>query len=238
MTETIFLAGAAGVIGRRLTPQLVAAGWRVVGTTRSREKAATIAAAGAAPVVVDVFDAPALAAAVTQARPGIVIHQLTDLPRGLPPSEIDAARARNALIRDVGTRNLIAAAVAAGARRLVAQSIAFAYAPGPRPYREGAALNVGAPGAAGVTARGVASLEQQVTAAPLHGIVLRYGRLYGPGTGVDTPPADGPLHVEAAARAALLACTRGAPGIYNIAEEDGWCDVSRARSEGLLLDLP
>jgi len=60
------------------------------------------------------------------------------------------------------------------------------------------------------------------------GIVLRYGRLYGPGTGVETPPANGPLHVSAAARAALLACTKASPGIYNIAEDDGWANVSKA----------
>lgn len=231
MADTIFLAGAAGVIGRLLTPMLVEAGWRVVGTTRSHDKASIIAAAGAEPVVLDVFDAPALTAAIAQARPGIVIHQLTDLPLGTPPSEFDRARERNAHIRDVGTRNLVAAASAAGVQRLIAQSISFAYAPGRRPYLEDAPLNDAAPGTAGLTARGVASLERQIMAAPMHAIVLRYGRLYGPGTGVDTPPADGPLHVEAAARVALLACERGAPGIYNVAEPDGWCDVAKARRE-------
>ena len=227
--KTIFLAGAAGVIGKCLTPRLLAAGWHVVGTTRSLVKAEELRRHGVEPVVVDVYDAEALDRAVMQAKPRIVIHQLTDLPRGTDPAQMDAAREQNARIRIEGTRNLIAAAVRAGAQRLIAQSIAFAYTAGPTLYHEDRSLDVDAPGSAGVTARGVASLESQVLAAPLHGIVLRYGRLYGPGTGVDAPPRHGPLHVEAAAKAACLALTRGEPGIYNIAEDDGFVDTGKAR---------
>jgi nucleoside-diphosphate-sugar epimerase len=227
MTSTIFLAGAAGAIGRQLIPMLVADGWRVVGTTRSTSKVALIETAGAEAVVVDVFDAARLEQAVVAAKPDVVIHQLTDLSPGAP--SVDESRKRNAELREVGTRHLVAAAVRAGARRLIAQSISFAYAPGTPPYRETDPLNDQAPGMAGTTARGVASLEAQVLAAPLHGIVLRYGRLYGPGTGVDMPPKDGPLHVREAARAAVLAVTRGDPGIYNIAEDDGYVDVGKAK---------
>lgn len=227
MPDTVFLAGAAGAIGRCLVPLLRAEGLRVVGTTRSEQRAVDIRENGAEAVVVDVYDAAALALAVKAARPRFVIHQLTDLPRNLSPSQLDAARANNARIRDEGTRNLIAAAVAAGAERLIAQSIAFAYAEGPRPYAEDAPLDTGKPGTAGVTARGVASLEYQVLAAPLQGIVLRYGRLYGPGTGVDVAPKDGPVHVMAAAKAAVAALHRG-DGVYNIAEDDGFVDVGKA----------
>ena len=234
MQETVFLAGAAGVIGRCLAPMLRAQGWRVVGTTRSTEKAAELRAAGVEAVVVDVFDAAALDRAVQAARPAIVVHQLTDLPRGLDPARIDEARLKNARLREVGTRHLVAAAVRAGARRMIAQSIAFAYAPRLPPYNEEHPLDTSAPGSVGASARGVASLEAQVLAAPLHGIVLRYGRLYGPGTGVDAAPKGGPLHVEEAARAACLALTRGEPGIYNIAEDDGFVDVTKAA----LLDWP
>ena len=184
--STIFLAGAAGAIGRRLVPQLRAAGHTVFGTTRSEAKAHNLQAAGATPVLVDVFDAGALARAVANARPAVVIHQLTDLPAGLDPSRMAEAIRRNARIRDEGTRNLVAAAVAAGARRLVAQSIAWAYAPGPQPYEEDAPLDLAAEGMRAVTVRGVAALEHQVTDAPLEAVVLRYGRLYGPGTGADT----------------------------------------------------
>ena len=138
---------------------------------------------------------------------------------------------RNARIREVGTRNLVAAAVAAGVGRVVAQSIAFAYAPGPLPYQEDAPLNVDAPGGAGVSARGAASLEEQVLGAPLDGVVLRYGRLYGPGTGSDAPPRGGPVHVDAAADAARRAMTRGQLGIYNIAEADGTVSTAKAARE-------
>jgi nucleoside-diphosphate-sugar epimerase len=91
---------------------------------------------GALPIVVDVFDAEAMAKAMLDARPDIVIHQLTDLSEVRDPATRPAALARNARIRDEGTRNLVTAARQAGARRLIAQSIAWVYAPGPRPYRE------------------------------------------------------------------------------------------------------
>jgi nucleoside-diphosphate-sugar epimerase len=232
MTDhTVFLAGATGAIGRRLGPMLVARGWRVIGTTRAPAKAASLAGAGVEPVVVDVYDAPALLRAVVAAGPDIVIHQLTDLQAGLDPSRMAAAGIANARLREEGTRNLVAAAVAVGATRLVAQSIAFAYADGPLPHHEADALAVTAEGRAGVSARGVASLEQQVLAAPLVGLVLRYGRLYGPGTGAGQATGAGPLHVDAAAHAAVLAAERGAPGLYNVAEDDGTVSSERAKAE-------
>jgi nucleoside-diphosphate-sugar epimerase len=133
------------------------------------------------------------------------------------------ALVRNARIRDEGTRNLLAAALAAKVKRLISQSISFVYAPGPLPHDESAPLNV--------EARGVISLEEQVLHAPLEGIVLRYGKFYGPGTGFDQPPSGGPLHVDAAADAARRAITRGRPGIYNIAEEDGTVSSRKAALE-------
>ncbi len=220
MSQRIFVAGASGAIGRRLCPLLVADGWTVIGATRSAEKAAMLRTLGVEPVIVDVFDEAALFDALGQARPHVVMHQLTDLPFGLDPAKMAEARIRNARLREIGTRNLVAAATAVGAGRLIAQSIAFAYAPGPTPYREDAPLNVDDPDS-GLSARAVASLEQQVLGGPFVGLVLRYGKLYGPGTGFDQPPPGGPLHVDAAADAARRAATHGAAGIYNIAEEDG-----------------
>jgi hypothetical protein len=82
-----------------------------------------------------------------------------------------------------------------------------------------------------VSARGVASLERQVLEAPLIGIVLRYGRLYGPGTGFDAPAGAAPLHVDAAAKAAALAVGQGTSGIYNVAEDDGAVTSDRAKRE-------
>jgi nucleoside-diphosphate-sugar epimerase len=231
MSKTVFLAGASGAIGRRLAPLLVAEGWRVFGTTRSADKAKLLRGLGVEPVIVDVFETSALAAAVAKARPEVVIHQLTDLPPGLDPSRMAEATARNARIRDEGSRNLVDAAVRAGAQRLVAQSVAFAYAGETIPHREGDALAVDAEGRVGVSARGVASLERQVLEAPLTGIVPRYGRLYGPGTGFGAPAGAAPLHVDAAAKAAALAVGQGAPGIYNVAEDDGGVTSDRAKRE-------
>lgn len=224
---TALVAGASGAIGRRLCRLLVDDGWLVVGTTRSADRAAMLRDIGVEPAVVDVFDEARLLDVARQARPAVVIHQLTDLPPALDPAQMPAARVRNARIREVGTRNLVAAAAAVGATRMVAQSIAFAYAPGPMPYREDAPLNLDDPGFA-ATGRAVASLERQVLAAPFEGVVLRYGRLYGPGTGFDRPHGSGPLHVDAAADAARRAIDRGPTGIYNVAEDDGTVSSDKA----------
>ena len=232
MARRIFLAGAAGAVGRRLVPLLTGAGYHVFGTTRSEVRAEELARAGIEPVVVDVFDRTALSRALLAARPEVVIHQLTDLPPALDPAQMEAAVARNARIRDEGTRNLVDAAVAAGAGRLVAQSIAWAYAPGPEPHDEGDPLDFGAEGSRSASVRGVAALENWVLNAPsLAGVVLRYGQLYGPGTGFDAPRGSAPLHVDAAAHAALRAVEQGAPGVYNVAEPDTYVSSEKARRE-------
>jgi nucleoside-diphosphate-sugar epimerase len=194
----IFLAGATGAIGKPLVSLLAARGYEVFGTTRFADKSELLRQLGAHPVVVDVFDAAALAEAVLAAKPQIVIHQLTDLPPGLDPARMAEAAARNARIRIEGTKNLIAAAMAAGARRFIAQSIAW------EPQ--------------GVSAEGVASLERQTL--QVGGIILRYGRLYGPGTGKDDAPAELPCHVDVAARAAVTAVERGEPGIVRVLDSE------------------
>ena len=215
----VFLAGASGVIGRRLTPLLVRAGHTVVGTTRSAEKTELLRSLGAEPVVVDVFDAAALARVVGEAKPDAVIHQLTDLPFAPGTPRYEEGLELNARLRIEGTRNLVDAARAAGVQRFIAQSIAFVYAPKEGALTEGDPLATGATGILGRTVEGVQALEQGALTLP-HGIVLRYGFLYGPGTwSPDTPSRAPDVHVDAAAHAALLALTRGEPGIYNIAED-------------------
>ena len=161
----IFLAGAAGVIGRRLTPLLVLMGHEVTGTTRSAEKAGSIEAMCARPVVVDVFDAEALTAAVMAARPEVVIHQLTDLPSAPGTPGYEEAQKRNVRLRREGTRNLMDAALAAGVKRVIAQSIAFVYAPG---KTRGMSPTHSIPmrgGTRALTVAGVMALEQAVLAA-------------------------------------------------------------------------
>jgi len=164
----IFLAGATGVIGRQLVPLLRGAGHEVAGTTRKPERAEQLAAAGAEPVVVDVFDRDAIHEAVAAARPDVIMHKLTDL------AEQDFAA--NARLRIEGTRNLVDAARAAGVERIVAQSIAWIYAPGDGPAAEDAPLDMDLP-----AIKGVMALEDAVAELP-HWVVLRFGRLYGPGT--------------------------------------------------------
>src|SRR4029450_7456868 len=162
----VFLAGAAGAIGRRMVPFLLRAGHEVSGTTRSAEKAKELERAGVVPVVLDVFDAPAATAAVCAAQPEVVIHQLTDLPREFDEARIAASYAKNARIRTEGTRNLITAAQAAKVPRFIAQSIAFAYAPGGEPHPETDPLNLADPSRA-VTVKGAAAREQQGLSAPV-----------------------------------------------------------------------
>jgi nucleoside-diphosphate-sugar epimerase len=226
----IFLAGAGGVIGHRLTPLLVAAGHNVIGTTRTADKADAIAKLGAEPVVVDVFDAEAVAGAVKAAAPEAIIHQLTDLAFAPGTPRYQEGLARNARLRIEGTRNLVAAARAANVARMVAQSIAFyVYA-----RSEGARVEddpVSTDPAFAGTIEGVMSLEKAVLSLP-EGVVLRYGFFYGPGTWSPDGPKRAPaVHLDAAARATLLALEYGRHGIYNIAEDNTEVSSEKAKRE-------
>jgi nucleoside-diphosphate-sugar epimerase len=169
----VFLAGAGGVIGRRLVPLLGGRGHAVTAMTRRPERAAGLRALGAEPVVVDAYDPKALTGAMATARPEVVVHQLTDL------SAADVTA--NARLRIHGTRNLVDAARAVGVRRIVAQSVAWAYEPGAAPADEAVALDVGAEDPRGTTLVGVAALERAVRELP-EWVVLRCGMLYGPDT--------------------------------------------------------
>ncbi len=222
----IFLAGAAGVIGRSLVPMLVAVGHEVIGTTRSPAKVDLLASLGARPVLVDVFDRERLLAVLAAERPDAVIHQLPDL------SARDLAG--NARVRVEGTHNLVDAALAADVRRVIVQSIAFVTVPGSEPAREDEPLDLDAPHPRRRTVEGVYALEKAVREVP-DAVVLRYGTLYGPGTWYARDGAiaeqvrrgqltanDGItsfVHVSDAARAALLALT-WPTGTFNIVDDE------------------
>ena len=169
----IFLAGATGAVGRPLTRLLVAAGHAVTGTTRSPHKAPTIEAAGATAAVVDAYDGDAVRAAVVAARPDVVIHQLTDLPGTRDPATYPAALAANARLRVVATPNLVVAARAAGARRFIAQSVAFAYPPGTMPWRETDPLDFAGEGTRAVLVRGAGGAGDRHAGHRGHRVALR-----------------------------------------------------------------
>ncbi|MEX2107198.1 MAG: NAD(P)-dependent oxidoreductase [Solirubrobacterales bacterium] len=235
----VFVAGATGAIGRPLVPQLVAAGHEVIGMTRREERADEIRAAGAGAVVCDVYDPEALNEAVAAAAPEAVVHALTALPpRFKPRSDYLAPTNR---IRIEGTRNLLAAARAAGARRVVAESVAFFYEPeGSRVKDEEAPLFDRAPGNFAGALAALVDLERQVlNAEDIEGLVLRFGWLYGPGTyygpggtqAEDTLKRRFPIvgagtgtfsfvHVGDAAAAIVAALGGGAPGAYNVVDDE------------------
>jgi nucleoside-diphosphate-sugar epimerase len=227
----VFLAGATGVVGRRLAGLLREAGHEVTGTTRTSAKSPMLRALGIAPSVVDVFDGDALAQTIATARPDVVIHQLTDLPSAPGTPGYPAAQEANRRLRIEGTRNLVHAAKLAGVRRAIAQSIAFVYAPGEDMRTENDPLDLAAEGVRQSTVQGVIALERQILETPgINGVVLRYGYLYGPDTWYAGPPKPPSVHVDAAAHAALLAVGKGA-GVYNIAEDDGAVSSAKAKNE-------
>lgn len=227
----VFLAGATGVVGRRLAGLLREAEHEVTGTTRSPGKSQMLRALGIAPIVVDAFDGDALAQAIATARPDIVIHQLTDLPSAPGSPGYPAAQQANRRLRIEGTRNLVQAAKLAGVRRAVAQSIAFVYAPGEAMRAEDDPLDLAAEGVRQLTVQGIVALEREILTTPgIDGVVLRYGYLYGPGTWYAVPPKPPSVHVDAAAHAALLTVTKGG-GVYNIADDDGAVSCAKAKSE-------
>jgi nucleoside-diphosphate-sugar epimerase len=192
----IFVAGASGLIGVRLVPLLVADGHLVAGMTRSPQKAGLLRELGAEPVVCDVFDAGALARAVAAFGPDLVFHQLTDLPddAGDLPGFFD----RNDRMRSEGTRNLLAAAAAAGADRFIAQSISWELRTG---------------------SRGSATAEHERAVLQAGGVVIRYGQFYGPGTFHETTPPQPPrIHIDDAARLTMPAL--GVPPGVTIVVDD------------------
>jgi 2-alkyl-3-oxoalkanoate reductase len=238
----IFVAGATGALGRRLVPQLVAGGHRVTGMTRSPGKAGWLRAAGAEPVVADALDRDDVLRVVAAARPEVVVHQLTDLAAMTNFRKFDAGFAATNRLRTKGTDHLLAAARAAGARRLVAQSFAgwpFARVGGPV-KTEDDPLDPDPPAELRRTLDAIRHLEAAVAQAEgIEGLVLRYGGFYGPGTSAGEGgyvledlrrrrfPIVGAgtgvwsfVHIDDAAAATVAAVERGAPGIYQIVDDD------------------
>jgi nucleoside-diphosphate-sugar epimerase len=234
----VFVAGATGAIGRPLVRMLQEAGHEVTGMTRSEERAEGLRAAGAGAVVCDALDAAAVRSAMAEARPEVVVHQLTDLPQDFG---MRYGYGRTSRLRTEGTRNLLDGARDGGARRFVAQSIAFIYHPANGPVNDEEARTMeGAPGKFGEAVDAVLEMERSVTGAEaLDGVALRYGFFYGPGTwyarGTKMAKAverrmfpivgDGAgvfsyVHVDDAAAATVAAVERGSPGVYNVVDDE------------------
>jgi nucleoside-diphosphate-sugar epimerase len=237
----VFVAGATGVIGRPLVRELVAAGHDVVGMTRTPAKANDITAMGARPVVCDALDREAVAAAVSEARPDVVIHQLTALPTKYNPRRIRRTYRETDRLHREGTDHLLAAALSAGAKRFVVQSIAFSYQRTGGPVKaENAPLDPSPPKAMVDSSAGIVHLENAAAAATgIDTVVLRYGFFYGPGTWYAPDGhfakevrarrfpvvGDGQgvfsfVHVADAAAATRLAVDSDVTGAFNIVDDE------------------
>ena len=238
----VFVAGASGAVGRRLIPELVAAGHEVTAMTRSAAKVEELRTLGAEVSVADALAKPAVMQAVMRAEPEVVIHQLTALAGATNYRRFDAVFAQTNRLRTAGTEHLVAAAQAAGARRLIAQSYGgWNYArTGTTPKVEDDPFDPNPPTHQRASLQAIRQLEATVLGADgLEGIVLRYGSFYGPGTNVAADGDIGALvrkrglplignaagvwsfaHVDDAAAAAVLAIDRGAPGVYNVADDE------------------
>jgi 2-alkyl-3-oxoalkanoate reductase len=240
----VFVAGATGALGRTLLPQLAAAGHEVVGLTRSASKQDMVRGLGARPVVADALDPDAVARAVAEAEPQVIVHQLTALSDSLDMRHFERDFAQTNRLRTEGTDHLLAAGRAVGIERFVAQSYAgwpFARTGGPV-KSETDPLDPTPPAALRTTHDAIRHLESAVTgAAWTEGIVLRYGGFYGPGTSFSVKPegehvalirqrkfplvGDGGgvwsfIHIEDAATATVAAIERGKRGLYNVVDDD------------------
>ncbi|MDX6586869.1 MAG: hypothetical protein QOI31_1342 [Solirubrobacterales bacterium] len=236
----VLIAGATGAIGRKLVPALVDAGHDVTGTSRSVERASELVELGATPAVMDALDPVTTAATVAWARPDVIVHQLTALPK-VPDMRKRHHYEPTERLRREGTANLIAAAQDAGTKRVIAQSLAIAYRPeGDAIKGEEAPLWTDAPDSFGPTVEALAELEERVTGTlGIDGIVLRYGSLYGPGTWFARDgfiageverrryPLVGSakgissfIHSDDAAAATVTAIEKGEPGIYNVVDDE------------------
>ena len=234
----VFLAGATGAIGKPLLTTLLAGGHQVTGMTRSTANADSLRAQGTDAVICDALDAATLKESVIAAAPDVVINQLTAIPRRLDPRKIERDFALTNRLRTEGTRNLLAAARAAGARKLISQSVAFVYEPTGSGglHGEDDPLYQSPPKAFKRTFEAIQHAER--TTLDAHGTVLRYGYFYGPGTSLATdgslaeqarkrqlPIVGGgrgvwPLiHVQDAAKATLAALD-GPAGVYNIVNDE------------------
>jgi 2-alkyl-3-oxoalkanoate reductase len=238
----IFVAGATGNVGFRLIPLLVDRGHQVVGTTRTAAKADRLTSVGAEPMIVDGLDRDGLAAAVAKAEPDVVVHQMTALSVSFDMRRIDQVFAMTNRLRTEGTDILLAAARSAGVRKFVAQSFAgwpYARVGGPVKTEEDP-LDPSPPERLRDTLDAIRHLESAVlSAGDIDGVVLRYGGFYGPQSSISPEGeivamvrkrrfpivGDGAgvwsfVHLDDVATATAAAIERGAPGIYNIVDDE------------------
>lgn len=232
----VFVAGATGAVGRPLVRELVAAGHHVVASTTSPTKLDLLRGLGAEPVVMDGLDAVAVGQAIAQAEPEVIVHQMTALTGSLDMKRFDRTFAVTNRLRTVGLDHLLAAARASGVRRIVVQSYTGwpnERAGGPVKTEEDR-LDPNPPRRQRETLSAIEYLERAVVGAPLEGVVVRYGMLYGPGASDELPAmmrarkmpivGDGGgvwsmTHVDDAATAAVAAVSRGR-GVYNIVDDE------------------
>lgn len=224
----IFVAGGTGAIGRPLVTALARAGHEVTVYARSPEKVAALGLPGVVAAAGDAFDTDTLTRTVKDARPEVVVNQLTALPKTANPLAMKRGFDATSRLRTEVSGALVRAARDAGARRVVAQSISFVYRPGPGVRSEDDPLWTEAKGQIGALARSLAVLESETLGdGDVEGVVLRYGTYYGAGTYI----APGGLYGTLIARR-LLPVPGGGTGMFGLVHIDDAVSATIAALEG------
>ncbi len=238
----VFVAGSTGAVGKSLVPLLLESGHEVVALSRTSQKAKGLEALGAKVAVAEALDKDGLTAAIRRAEPEVLIHQLTALAGVGNFKKFDAECALTNRFRTEVTDTMLAAARMVGTRRFIAQSFCgwpFAREGGPVKTEEDP-LDPNPPASFSKSLAAIRYLEDTVRrTTDLQGLALRYGIIYGPGTGIAKDGSivelirkrripivgDGAgiwsfIHIQDVARATVAAMSRGAPGVYNVVDDE------------------
>ncbi|MCD8794962.1 NAD-dependent epimerase/dehydratase family protein [Mammaliicoccus sciuri] len=222
----IFVTGATGLIGTKLTKRLIEEGYEVAGLTTSEKGKEKLDNAGVKAYIGNILEYDTIEKSIGDFKPDIIMNEITDL------KQVDMSA--NTKVRIEGTRNLVEAAIKHDVPHIQSQSIAFVYEAGDTLATEETSLDYDASGDRKITVDGVEGLEKESARLSKH-VILRYGLLYGPGTwyGKDgmiynqfingevtmTDGVQSFIHIDDAVETAIQALNFES-GIYNVADDD------------------
>ncbi|MFV5938804.1 NAD-dependent epimerase/dehydratase family protein [Mammaliicoccus sciuri] len=222
----IFVTGATGLIGTKLTKRLIEEGYEVAGLTTSEKGKEKLDNAGVKAYIGNILEYDTIEKSIGDFKPDIIMNEITDL------KQVDMSA--NTKVRIEGTRNLVEAAIKHDVPHIQSQSIAFVYEAGDTLATEETSLDYDASGDRKITVDGVEGLEKESARLNKH-VILRYGLLYGPGTWYgkggmiynqfingEVTMTDGVqsfIHIDDAVETAIQALNFES-GIYNVADDE------------------